>query len=163
MICQDGIFAVVSCAEAVQPSIGGSTDRTWHRRPRRHILRESGQSPKGRVILAGPTPLHDAGTLFCCSFSFFVPSASWRPDAAGGRQAPPRQQGGRPFVAENNAVVVVSLLSASGQAAGTWLNRTSSRSILKMLRRSIRATMIRATFVPRLAWARSKAGRYRGI
>jgi hypothetical protein len=41
------------------------------------------------------------------------------------------------------------------QAAGTCLNHTLSFNILKMLRSSIRATMMRAMFLPCLADARS--------
>ena len=44
-------------------------------------------------------------------------------------------------------------------AASIWLKGTWSRNILCRLRSNCRAIMIRATLVPCLAWARSKAGR----
>ena len=85
--------------------------------------------PNGRMMLAGLFPLHDAGTIFCC----------------------------RCFCLSLNNAVAVSLLLLFAYAADTWLNRTPSWSILKMLRSSILATMIRAMFLPCLATARSKA------
>ena len=85
------------------------------------------------MMLAGLYPLHDAGTIFCCLLLFFSNNAV--------------------------AVVVASLLLVQPQAARTWLNLTLSVSILKRLRTSIRATMILATFLLRLATARSKASR----
>ena len=119
-------------SEAVHPSISGSTGRTWHRRPRWHILRELGRSPNGHLMLTGPYPLHDVGTIFL----FFSRTA------------------------------LLPLLLDGGffyYATHTWLNRTWSCSILKRLRSSILATMIRAMFVPCLATARVKASRYLGI
>ena len=104
--CQDGIFAVASCAEAVHPSISGSLPgrarqvRTWHRKPRRHILRELGQDgdrPAQMVVGCSPGYLRSMTQEPSSLLSFFF------------------------FL--NNAVVV-SLLFLLLQAAGTWLNRT---------------------------------------
>ena len=88
--------------------------------------------PDGRLTLTGLYPLHDAGTIFVPSW--LVAPLFLLPDAA---------------------VVVGSLLFLCRQAARTWLNRTLSFNILKMLRSNILATMILAMFLPCLADARS--------
>ena len=104
--------------------------RTWHRKPGGIFSGCWVNGPNGRWMLAGPYPLHDAGTFFAFSYSSYAVSCLRR-----------------------------FFVLAWPQATCTGLNATRCRSILKMLRSSMRATIMRAMFVPCLSSARSKASR----